>query len=229
MNKENNLTIPNQITIDGTAASGKSTVGKLVADRLGYLFFDTGIMYRIAAYEVLAQNCDIHDEKKVLDIINTLDIKIEANKDTGVIDIFSNGQNLNQYLHLPEVDKVVSITASYSGVRKALTAQQRRIGLQGHIVLVGRDTGTVVLPEAALKIYLLASPEKRAERRYNENLKNGIKLNYDEILEDIKKRDQADSTRKVAPLKPAPDAKIINTDELTVEEVCDSIMSFIKE
>lgn len=222
------MNIPNQIAMDGTAASGKTTVGKIIAKRLGYTFFDTGIMYRVAAYGSLQALHDITDEQKVTAYVEQMNIELESDVEHGVTNVLLDGKNITDKMHLPEVDKIVSTVASYPGVRTALTAQQRRIGLKGKVVMVGRDIGTVVMPDAPLKIYLAASAETRAKRRYNENMQNGIiSESYEMILNDIRKRDESDMNRKTAPLKPADDAVIIATDELTAEEVAGKIFKLM--
>lgn len=221
--------IPNQIAMDGTAASGKTTVGKIVAGKLGYLFFDTGIMYRVAAYSADQQLHDVSDEAKVSKVVEEMNIELQNDEENGVTNVLLNGENITDRLHLPEVDKIVSTVAAYPAVRKALTAQQRRIGLAGRVVMVGRDIGTVVMPDAEMKIYLEASPETRAKRRWLENLSNNIESEtYEEILADIIKRDKADRERTVAPLRPADDAVIIHTDELTAGEVAEKILGLME-
>ena len=221
--------IPNQIAMDGTAASGKTTVGKIVAKKLDYMFFDTGIMYRVAAYGANQKLHDVSDEAKVGEVVTAMDIALENDTENGTTNVLLNGENITGLLHLPEVDKIVSTVAAYPAVRAALTMQQRRIGLQGRVVMVGRDIGTVVMPDAELKIYLVASPETRAKRRYLENLSNHIESEtYEMILADIIKRDKADSERTVAPLKPADDAVIIHTDDYTAEEVAQKILDLME-
>ncbi len=220
--------IPNQIAMDGTAASGKTTVGKIVAEKLGYLFFDTGIMYRVAAYGAYQKLHDISDEKKVSEVVESMDIALENDTVNGVTNVLLDGQNITDRLHLPEVDKIVSTVAAYPAVRKALTVQQRKIGLRGRVVMVGRDIGTVVMPDAEMKIYLEASPETRAKRRYQENLSKHIESEtYEMILADIIKRDKNDRERTVAPLRPADDAVIIHTDEYTAAEVAEQIFALM--
>ena len=221
--------IPNQIAMDGTAASGKTTVGKIIAGKLGYLFFDTGIMYRVAAYGANKKLHDVSDEAKVSQVVEEMNIELQNDEAYSVTNVLLDGENITDLLHLPEVDKIVSTVAAYPAVRKALTAQQRRIGLAGSVVMVGRDIGTVVMPDAEMKIYLEASPETRAKRRWLENLSNHIESEtYEEILADIIKRDKADRERTVAPLRPADDAVIIHTDELTAEEVAEKILSLME-
>ena len=214
--------------MDGTAASGKTTVGKIVAEKLGYLFFDTGIMYRVAAYGAYQKLHDISDEKKVSEVVESMDIALQNDTENGVTNVLLDGQNITDRLHLPEVDKIVSTVAAYPAVRAALTMQQRKIGLRGRVVMVGRDIGTVVMPDAEMKIYLEASPETRAKRRYQENLSNHIESEtYEMILADIIKRDKNDRERTVAPLRPADDAVIIHTDEYTAAEVAEQIFALM--
>lgn len=219
--------IPNQIAIDGTAASGKTTVGKIVAKKLGYTFFDTGIMYRVAAYGAAHKLQDISDEQKVSEIVEAMNIELEDDKAAGVTNVLMDGKNITDFLHLPEVDKIVSTVAAYPAVRSALTKQQRNIGLRGKVVMVGRDIGTVVMPDAEMKIYLVASAETRAKRRHAENLSNNIESNYEEVLADVIKRDKADMERAVAPLRPADDAVIIHTDEISAAEVAEKILGLM--
>ena len=220
--------VPVQIAIDGTAASGKTTVGKMIAEKLNYMFFDTGIMYRVAAYAANQALDDITDEETVSKLVENMDIELQNDEEQGVTNVLLDGKNITDLLHLPEVDKIVSTVASYPGVRKALTEQQRRIGLRGKVVMVGRDIGTVVMPDAEMKIYLEASPETRAQRRWKENLSKGIDSeSYESILADIIKRDKEDKERTVAPLKPADDAVIIQTDDLTAEEVAEKILNLM--
>ena len=220
--------IPNQIAIDGTAASGKTTVGKIVAEKLDYLFFDTGIMYRVAAYGADQKLHDVSDEGKVSEVVEMMDIALQNDTEHGVTNVLLDGQNITDRLHLPEVDRIVSTVAAYPAVRTALTKQQRKIGLQGRVVMVGRDIGTVVMPDAEMKIYLEASPETRAKRRYLENLSNNIETEtYEMILADIIKRDKNDRERAVAPLKPADDAVIIHTDDYSADEVAQKIFELM--
>ncbi len=218
---------PNQIAIDGTAASGKTTVGKILAKKLGYMFFDTGIMYRVAAYGAAQKLQDVSDEQKVSEVVEKMNIELEDDKAAGVTNVLMDGKNITDFLHLPEVDKIVSTVAAYPAVRSALTKQQRNIGLRGRVVMVGRDIGTVVMPDAEMKIYLEASAETRAKRRHLENLSNNIESNYEEVLADVIKRDKADMERAVAPLRPADDAVIIHTDEITAEEVAEKILGLM--
>src|SRR5512134_444986 len=191
---------PSIIAIDGPAASGKSTLGLKLAKELGYLFFDTGVMYRAITWLALKFDMDVQDEADVTNLAETtqIDVAPASKSDGRACDVLIAGKDITWETRLPEVDANVSVVSAYRGVRAALSKQQRRIGLRGKVVMVGRDIGTVVLPEADLKIYLDASAEERAKRRYDEIIGRGEKADYDEILAKVRERDHIDSTRAVA-------------------------------
>jgi cytidylate kinase len=216
------------IAIDGPAASGKSTIGKRLADALGYLFFDTGVMYRAVTWLVLQREIDIRDEAAITTLAETVPIEVQppSQADGRACDVFVEGVDITWETRRPEVDANVSAVSAYPGVRRALSAQQRRIGLRGKVVMVGRDIGTVVLPEADLKIYLDASAEERARRRHDEIIARGGHADYDKILAQVIERDHIDSTRDVAPLKAAEDAVVVDSDKLNAEEVFQQIFTF---
>src|SRR5215510_341731 len=178
---------PSIIAIDGPAASGKSTLGLKLAKALGYLFFDTGVMYRAVTWLALKLDMDLQDEKKITALAEQtrIDIAPASKEDGRVCDILIAGQDITWETRLPEVDANVSVVSTYPGVRAALSRQQRRIGQNGKVVMVGRDIGTVVLPEADLKIYLDASAEERAKRRYEEIIARGGEADYNDILERV--------------------------------------------
>jgi cytidylate kinase len=224
------MPIPSIIAIDGPAASGKSTVGKMLADELGYLFFDTGVMYRAVTWLALQHGVPIPDEPAVTALAEEteIDIRPPSQGDGRNYDILAEDRDITWDIRRPEVEAHVSQVSAYPGVRKALSAQQRRIGQRGRVVMVGRDIGTVVLPEADLKIYLDASAEERARRRYQEIIDRGGQADYNEILAAMRQRDQIDSTRAVAPLRPAPDALILNSDQLNIEQVLQAIHGMIQ-
>jgi len=209
------------ITIDGPAASGKSTLGIKLARHFGYLFFDTGVMYRAVTLAALERDIPVDDEQACTALAEQVDIDIAAaSQDDGRMnDVLVDGEDKTWGIRQPEVEAHVSVVAAYPGVRKALTAQQRRIGLRGQVVLVGRDTGTVVLPEAPVKVYLDASVEERARRRYRESSGRNGDVTYQSILESMQLRDQIDSQRDVAPLRPAEDAIIIDSDDKDAEQI----------
>lgn len=209
------------IAIDGPAASGKSTVGRLLADDLGYLYFDTGVMYRAVAWAALDRGIPVSDEAAVTRLADALDIRVlRPTADDGrQYTVLADGCDVTWKIREAAVEREASPVATYPGVRRALTEQQRRIGAEGRVVMVGRDIGTVVLPNADLKIYLDAAVEERARRRHLENETQGRASDYDEVLAHLQRRDRIDSTRKAAPLRQAPDAVYVDTTHLGIEEV----------
>jgi len=213
--------LPKVIAIDGPAASGKSTLGHKLAQVLGYLYFDTGVMYRAITLLALQRGIDISDEADITALAEQaqIDVRPPSDQDGRAYDVIVDGQDVTWEIRHPEVEAQVSPVSAYAGVRKALSAQQRRIGERGNVVMVGRDIGTVVLPEAELKIYLDASVEERARRRYLELLARQEPADYDHILHAMRRRDQIDSNRKVAPLRPASDAQILCSDGLDADQV----------
>lgn len=221
---------PLTIAIDGTVASGKSTIGGLLADRLGYTYLDTGAMYRAVTWVALQRGIDIADEEAIAALAERVEINItRPTVDDGrQYTVYANGQDVTWQIRRPEVDANVSPVSAYPGVRQALTEQQRRIGRRGRIVMVGRDIGTVVLPEADLKIYLDATVEERACRRYREILKRGEEADYQEVLVSMRRRDKIDSGREAAPLRPADDAITIDTTELSIDEVLAKVEELVQ-
>ena len=217
---------PSIIALDGPAASGKSTVGRRLADALGYLFFDTGIMYRAVTWIALNHDMDLHNEEAISEMAQSaqIDVRQPTQNDGRAFDVIVAGKDVTWDVRSGDVDGNVSLVSAYAGVRTALSEKQRRIGLRGKVVMVGRDIGTVVLPEADLKIYMDASAEERARRRYDETIKRGEKADYAEILEKMIERDRLDSTRAVAPLRPADDATIINTDKMSEDQVYQRVL-----
>jgi len=220
---------PSIITIDGPAASGKSTLGARLARALNYLYFDTGVMYRAITWVALTRGIEISDETEVTRLAEQMPIEVQppSQPDGRAYDVLVDGQDVTWEIRLPEVDASVSPVSAYPGVRAALSTQQRRIGLRGRVVMVGRDIGTVVLPDADLKIYLDASVEERARRRYTELLGRGESADYDHILTAIHRRDQIDSTRQIAPLRAAPDAVILDSSELHADQVLQRVKELV--
>lgn len=220
---------PSSIAIDGPAASGKSSLGKKIADELGYLFFDTGVMYRAVTWSALEHKIPIENEAEITRLAEkiTIDVLPPSREDGRNCDILVDGMDITWQIREPKVDANVSAVSAYPGVREALTIQQRRIGKRGRVVMIGRDIGTVVLPDADLKVYLDASAQERARRRYLERLGRGESADFNEILAGVKMRDQIDSSRSVAPLKPADDAIRIDSDQLTLGEVFNHVMKLI--
>jgi cytidylate kinase len=218
------------ITIDGPAGSGKSTIGKLVAEELDYLYFDTGVMYRAVAFAAISTGINTRDEESVTHLAEVvgIDLKPPTVKDGRDNDVLLDDKDVTWEIRSPSVDANVSIVAAYPEVRRALGEKQRQIGLQGKVVMVGRDIGTVILPEADLKIYLDASIEERANRRYQELINRGEEVEYESILSTLRERDRIDSTREIAPLKPAGDAVVVDTDRLNIQEVFTKVLEIIK-
>jgi cytidylate kinase len=215
------MPIPNIIAIDGPAASGKSTLGRRLADSLGYLFFDTGVMYRAVTWGALQRGLEITDEGAVTHLAQTaqIDVRPPSQEDGRACDVLLDRVDITWETRRPDVEANVSPVSAYRDVRKALASQQRRIGLRGRVVMVGRDIGTIVLPEADLKIYLDASAEERARRRFKEILQRGGQADYEKVLAGVRNRDQIDSTRAFSPLRAAEDAVILDSDKMNADQV----------
>jgi len=215
-----------QIAIDGPAGAGKSTVAKAVADKLSLLYIDTGAMYRAIAYKVLKQGIPLDDEERISQMLENTTIVYEYSANPR---IWCDGEDVTYAIRSPEVSRAVSVIASYPKVRAYLVKQQREAASKGGVVMDGRDIGTHVLPHAQLKIFLTATPAERARRRYLELQKNGSDLSLDKVEQDILERDRRDSNREHSPLKPAPDAVIIDTTNLTIEEIVTKIVALSRE
>ncbi|MGB4594811.1 MAG: (d)CMP kinase [Anaerolineaceae bacterium] len=209
------------IAIDGPAASGKTTVGLLLAKALGAICLDTGVMYRAVTQAALEAGIDPLNEKTVVKLARKIkiDVVLSTVDDGRSFDVLVDGVDVTRQLRTDAVNRFVSEVSAYKGVRRAMTKQQQRIAIASNIVMLGRDIGTVVLPQADLKFYLNASAEVRAQRRFEEEKQRGVILDLEQVIASIKHRDQLDSSRKHAPLKPAADAIIIETDGLNVEQV----------
>ncbi len=222
---ESSAQSPQIIAIDGPAASGKSTVGAELANRLGYLCLDTGIMYRAVTWQALAEGLDPEDETAITRLAQNIEIDVQPGSvsDGRAFDVLINHQDHTWDIRSPEVNQQVSLVSSYPGVRHAMTIQQRKIAGRGRIVMLGRDIGTVVLPDADLKIYLDASLKVRAKRRFEEEKARGSCVTYQEVVSSLKRRDKIDSSRKFAPLKIAADAVVINTDNMSAAQVVEYI------
>lgn len=227
----NSLKHPDVIAIDGPAASGKSTIAELLAERLHYLYFDTGVMYRAVTLAALQQFGSIDDEEQVSALAKRIQIDVQPPSvpDGRKFDVLLNGKDVTWEIRLPEVDAHVSQVSAYPEVRWAMTEQQRRIGMRGSVVMVGRDIGTVVLPEAGFKLYLDASVKERAHRRYLEIAARGEEVDLEEILTSLQRRDLIDSTRELAPLRPAEDAVILHTNGMPIEQVFQRVLALIQE
>ena len=219
------MKFPKIIAIDGPAASGKSTLAEKLADDVGYLYFDTGVMYRAVTLAALRVLGKVDEEKEVSELANKIKIDVQppSKEDGRKYDVLLDGEDITWQIRETNIDSNVSLVSTYRGVRDAMTQQQRRIGKRGSVVMVGRDIGTIVFPEAELKIYLDASDEVRAKRRHLEVQSRGIGESYNDILSSIQKRDTIDSSREIAPLKPANDAIIIQTDGLSELDVYNEV------
>jgi cytidylate kinase len=214
------------IAIDGPAASGKTTVARLVARHLGYLFFDTGVMYRAVTGAALARGISPENEQGVARLAAELviDVRPPSVDDGRFYDVISDGEDVTWAIRSGEVDRHVSQISAYPGVREAMTRRQREIGLRGPVVMVGRDIGTVVLPDADLKIYLDATVEERARRRQKELEARGERIPLETIQTAMAARDRYDSSRPLAPLKRADDAVPLDTTALSVDEVVSRVL-----
>jgi len=222
---------PRTITIDGPAASGKSTVGESLAERLGYLYFDTGAMYRAVTWAALERGIDVDDEEAVTELAEQLRIRVAdvTENDGRQYTVLADGIDITWAIRTPQVDANVSAVSAYRGVRRALVAKQREIAADTAVVMVGRDIGTVVLPEADLKIYLDATVEERARRRWREMKERGKNADYQAVLRSMRRRDKIDRSRDVSPLRPAEDAVKIDTTKMDVETVVDTTERLVED
>lgn len=219
------------IAIDGPAASGKSTAAETLAMKLDFLYFDTGVMYRAVTLAGLNAFGSIENEEKVSALAKeiTIDVQAPTVDDGRKFDVLLNGEDVTWKIRSPQVTANVSDVSAYPLVREELTDKQRRIAERGNVVMVGRDIGTIVMPDADFKFFIDASAEVRAQRRYDEVVARGEDADYCEMLAAIRKRDQIDSTRAVAPLVAAEDAVHIRNDEITREEVVEIMLKLIHE
>lgn len=216
------------IAIDGTAGTGKSSVGRAVAEKLGYGFLSTGGLYRALAYQVFAKQVDPADEKAVLETAQKMQFTFERQPDA-TLKMFVDGEYLGSKLHLDEVAQTASKVSTHAAARAVLTEKMRQAGRDGGIIMEGRDIGTVVFPDAEVKIYLDATAEERANRRVKQLVSKGNPADYEQILASIKERDLRDSTRAASPLKPAEDAVKIDTSNLNMSEVVEAVLKEINK
>ena len=222
---------PSTIAIDGPASSGKSTIGELLARRLGYLYFDTGVMYRAVTWAALDRAIPIEEEPAVTALAEQLriDVTPPTVDDGRQYTVLADGADVTWDIRTPAVNADVSPVSAYPGVRRALVAQQRRVAAKGPVVMVGRDIGTVVLPDADLKIYLDASVEERARRRWREERARGEETDYEMVLASMRRRDGIDSNRKASPLCVAEGAVVLDTTGLSVEGVLAEAERLVEE
>ena len=212
------------IAIDGPAAVGKTTVGRLLAQHIGCLFVDTGVMYRAVTASAIEEGMDVNDEDAITSLAKSIGIRIVDDAAPGAQRVIVDNRDVTDKIRSQLVDKQVSVVSSYGGVRDAMVAQQREMASEGGVVMVGRDIGTVVLPDAKLKIYLTASLHARAKRRQAELEALGSGVDFEATMQDMERRDRIDSEREHSPLKPALDAIPVDTSRLTADQVVERIV-----
>jgi cytidylate kinase len=212
------------VTIDGPTGAGKSTVVKILAQRIGYTYLDTGAMYRVVALEAQKQRIDPDDEAALSTLCDQLDISF---KQENGLQVYSHGIHVTDAIRAPHISMLASRVSAKQCVRDALVRLQRDIGRQGRIVADGRDAGTVIFPQARYKFYIDAAAETRSQRRYKELIDKNAEVAYSVVHRELLKRDKDDSSRMLAPLKPAPDAVIIDTTEMTIEDVVNAMLHSI--
>lgn len=225
-NLRKDITKKLNIAIDGPAGSGKSTVSKIVSKRFDILYLDTGAMYRACALACVNSGIDCRNESEVISIVDSIDISVKY--ESKMQKTYLNGKDVSSLIRTPEISMLASAVSTHGCIRTKMVELQRKIAAENSCVLDGRDIGTNVLPMAEFKFYLTASPEIRANRRLAENEVKGFKQSFDEVLKEIKARDEQDANRKIAPLLKASDAVEINTDTLSEQEVADAICNTIQ-
>ena len=216
-----------RVALDGPSGAGKSTVAKAVAKKLGIVYVDTGALYRTLALH--ANNCGVacDDEKNVLDILYTANIELKYIDETQAV--FLNGEDVSGLIRTPEISMGASAISAIPAVREFLLDLQRKIAYENSVIMDGRDIGTVIIPDAEVKIFITAAPEIRAKRRYDELIEKGQKVEFDDVLKDVIQRDYNDSHRDISPLKQADDAVLLDTSYLNLEESIDKAIDIIKE
>jgi CMP/dCMP kinase len=215
------------IAIDGPAAAGKSTVAKIIAEKLSYIYIDTGAMYRALTYKALKNGMDPNDEGKLIAMLKNTQIELRKTEEGQFV--FLDGEDVTKQIRTNEVTNLVSIVAKHRQVRQEMVRRQQALAQNGGVVMDGRDIGTHVLPNAEVKVFLLASVEERARRRHEENLAKGFDSDFEKLKEEIALRDKIDSEREVAPLRKAEDAVVIDTTSLSIEDVVNKILDLAYE
>lgn len=214
------------VAIDGPAGAGKSTIAKAAAKELGFIYVDTGALYRAVAYNAVKTGA-IDDKQKIINMLDST--KVELKYVNGVQAVYLNGEDVSAFIRTPEISMGASKVSAIPQVRAFLLNLQREIASTNNVIMDGRDIATVVLPNADVKIFLFASPECRAERRYKELIEKGESVSFDDVLKDVNQRDYQDSHREIAPLKPSDDSIMADTSELTLQESINLIVNTIKE
>ncbi|MBD0369450.1 MAG: (d)CMP kinase [Pyrinomonadaceae bacterium] len=215
------------IAIDGPSGAGKSTLGRMIAREMGYLYIDTGSMYRAVALAALESNTSLNDAEAVAAVAESADIKLEGDPDS--LRVSLNGRDISEEIRTEEVAHASSVVSAIPQVRRTLVERQRRMGAHGRVVLDGRDIGTVVFPNADVKFFLTAQPQERASRRYKEDRLRERDVTFEETLTDITARDERDSTREDSPLAIADNAVVIDSTDLSIEEVAERMITVIRE
>lgn len=215
------------IAIDGPAGAGKSTIARKVAEQLGFIYVDTGAMYRSMALYFIRHQIDGNDEEKIAAACE--DINVSLDYAEGEQQVFLNGENVNRFIRTEQVSKMTSDTSKYAPVRQKLLSLQRSLAQEKDVIMDGRDIGTCVLPDADVKIYLTASSRERALRRYREQTERGISCSLEEIERDIIARDEQDMNREVSPLRKAEDAVLVDSSDMTIEQVVNEIIRIYEE
>lgn len=215
------------IAIDGPAAAGKSTVAKIVAKKLSYIYIDTGAMYRALTFKALQNEVDLEDEHNLYNLLMNTNIELRPSEQGQLV--FVDGRNVSMDIRTNEVTNNVSVVSMHKLVREELVKRQQQFASNGGVVMDGRDIGTHVLPKAEVKVFLLASVDERANRRHAENLQKGFESDLEQLKQEIALRDKMDSEREISPLKKAEDAIELDTTSLSIDEVVEKIMSLVRE
>lgn len=216
------------IAIDGPAGAGKSSLSKKVAKELSFIYVDTGALYRTIGLAASRKGLKKEDKAEIISMLNDIDVKLSFN-DEGTQIVLLNGEDVSSFIRTPEASMFASAVSAIPEVRAFLLDLQRNIAKSDNVIMDGRDIGTVVLPDAKIKIFLTASPEKRAMRRHKENIEKGIDSTYEEVLKDVNQRDYQDSHREIAPLKPAEDSVLVDTSDYDFEGSKELLLKVIKE
>ncbi|MFC4354560.1 (d)CMP kinase [Chryseomicrobium palamuruense] len=215
-----------RIAIDGPAGAGKSTIAKLAAEKLQYTYVDTGAMYRALTYKSLQQKKNLADEQALLELLMSSCIELEPSP--AGQQVYLDGQNVSEAIRMPEVTANVSEVAAHAAVRKEMVDRQMKLAESGGVLMDGRDIGTHVIPDAELKLFMSASADERARRRFEDNKSRGIHIPVEELKQDILRRDKLDSEREASPLIQAEDAIFLDTTTLTIEDVVEEIVNLVK-
>lgn len=215
------------VAIDGPAGAGKSTIARKAAEMLGYIYVDTGALYRTVGIAAIRKNTDLKNKAELKELLDSINIELKF--ENGVQKVFLNGEDVSEKIRTPECGMMASAVSAIKEVREFLLDTQRGLAAKNNVIMDGRDIGTVILPNAQVKIFLTASPEVRAKRRYDEFLQKGVQVKYEDVLADIIVRDKNDSEREIAPLKPAEDSVIADTSNDTLQQAIDKVVNIVKE